>query len=220
MTGAIHHRVRLAMALLALLAAWPASAQDRFYRYENGDGITVIDDHVPPQFAPKGYAILSATGRVITVVPRALTDAELNDVNGEAVKARLRLEEEEKQRRFDDMLLTRYSSVEDITSARTRRVNELLVQTEMTKGRIANLKSQLEARQEEAASLERQGREVPAEYGETIEALRGDIGISEQLLSRLQVEQQATALRFDMEARRFGELRPDLLRSPAGKSPR
>lgn len=216
----IHHRTRLAMAFIAVLAAWPAYAQDRFYRYENSDGVTVIDDHVPPQFAPKGYSVLSASGRVITVVPRALTDAELNDVNGEAVKARLRLEEEEKQRRFDDTLLTRYSSIEDISSARARRSNEILVQTEMTKGRIANLKTQLEARQAEAASLERQGRDVPPEYGKTIETLRGDIGISEQLLARLRVEKQATALRFDMEARRFAELRPDLVRPRAGNTPR
>lgn len=49
----IHHRARLAMAFMALLAAWPAYAQDRFYRYENGDGVTVIDDHVPPSSRPR-----------------------------------------------------------------------------------------------------------------------------------------------------------------------
>lgn len=216
----VHHRACLALAFIALVAALPASAQERFYRYENGEGITVIDDHVPPQFAPKGYAILNSTGRVIQEVPRALTDAERNDPNGTAVKARLRLEEEEKQRRFDDTLLTRYSSLEDVSAARKRRVNEILVQTEMTRGRIANLKSQLEARQEEAAALEREGREVPSEYGKTIEGLRGEIGISEQLMARLRVEQQATALRFDIEARRFAELRPDLVRKPASGSPR
>jgi hypothetical protein len=210
----------LPLAFVALIAALPASAEERFYRYENGEGVTVIDDHVPPQFAPKGYAVLTGTGRVIQVVPRALTAAELNDVNGEAVKARLRLEEEEKQRRFDDTLLTRYSSLEDVSAARKRRVNEILVQAEMTRGRIANLKSQLETRQAEAAALEREGREVPPEYGSTIEVLRADIGVSEQLLARLRVEQQATALRFDIEARRFAELRPDLVRKPAPGSPR
>jgi hypothetical protein len=209
----------LVLALAAGLAALPAGAQERFYRYENAEGITVIDDHVPPQFAPKGYAILSGTGRVIEVIPRALTDAERQDTNGEVVKARLRREEEEKQRHFDETLLSRYSSVEDIAAARSRRINEIIVRIEVTKGSIANLKGQLEARQQEAADLERAGREVPKDYTDTIEALRGEIGTAEELLSRLGVEQQADALRFDLEVRRFGELRPDLVNPPAPKSP-
>ncbi|MFM7784766.1 MAG: hypothetical protein ACKPE6_09020 [Gammaproteobacteria bacterium] len=212
-------RAGVVLALAACLAPSPAGAEERFYRYENGEGVTVIDDHVPPQFAPKGYAILSGTGRVIEVIPRALTAAEREDTNGEVVKARLRREEEEKQRHFDETLLTRYSSFEDITAGRTRRINEIIVRIEMTKGSIANLKGQLEARQQEAADLERAGREVPKEYTDTIEALRGEIGAAEELLARLGVEQQANALRFDLEVRRFGELRPDLVSPRAPDNP-
>lgn len=212
-------RAGVVLALAVCFAASPAGAEERFYRYENGEGVTVIDDHVPPQFAPKGYAILSGTGRVVAVVPRALTDAEREDTNGEVVKARLRFEEEEKQRRFDETLLTRYSSVEDISAARVRRINEIIVRIEMTKGSIANLKGQVEARQQEAADLERTGREVPRDYTDTIAALRGEIGTAEDLLARLRVEQHASELRFDMETRRFGELRPDLLSPRAPKNP-
>ena len=58
-----------------LVASGVSHAQVRFYRYQNADGVTVIDDRVPPQFAQKGYAILDSNGRVVEVVPRALTEA-------------------------------------------------------------------------------------------------------------------------------------------------
>ncbi|MFZ1293606.1 MAG: DUF4124 domain-containing protein, partial [Pseudomonadales bacterium] len=69
-----------------LVASGVSHAQVRFYRYQNADGVTVIDDRVPPQFAQKGYAILDSNGRVVEVVPRALTEAERRESDSTAVK--------------------------------------------------------------------------------------------------------------------------------------
>ena len=38
-----------------------------------------MDWHVPAKFAGRGYEVLSPLGEVIKVVPRQLSDSELND---------------------------------------------------------------------------------------------------------------------------------------------
>lgn len=214
--------------LAGCLLAWTAAAGaadatapqgELFYRYENAEGVTVIDDHVPPKFAHKGYQVLNAAGRVVEVVPRALTDAELRDSSSAAVQERLRQEEMVRQRRYDEMLLTRYSSVDDIEAAKLRRVNEIKVRVNLEKGNIASLKQQLETRQEEAASLERSGETVPAEYGRNIESLRGEIAKSEGQIERLEVERTTTEMRFMMDIERFRILRPTLPSPPSTTRP-
>jgi chromosome segregation ATPase len=201
---------RLFLGLCWLLAVPLLQAEEElFFRYENAEGVTVIDDHVPPQFAHKGYAVLNSTGRLVELVPRALTDAERGDPNNAGVQARLRAEEAERQRREDNVLLARYSSAADIEAAQTRRVNEIKVRINLLKGNVASLKEQLETRQAKAAEIERSGEQVPEEYPQTIEALRAEIAEAEAQIARHQVERTTTEMRYDLEIERFKVLRPE-----------
>ena len=64
---------RLAVVvMLALLSSYAFS--DNLYRYKNGVGGTVVDWHVP---AGRGYEVLNSQGHVIEVVPRQLSEGEL-----------------------------------------------------------------------------------------------------------------------------------------------
>ena len=64
---------RLAIVvMLALLSSYAFS--DNLYRYKNGVGGTVVDWHVP---AGRGYEVLNSQGHVIEVVPRQLSEGEL-----------------------------------------------------------------------------------------------------------------------------------------------
>jgi len=207
--------VKLAMrdvtvGLFCLLLAAPAVADGKFFRYENAEGVTVIDDNIPPQFTGKGYQVLNAMGRVIEVVPRALTEAERKQTSNSAIQAQLRREEQERQARYDDKLLARYSSVDDIEAGRKRQLNEIKVRLNLLKGNIANLKEQLETRQSEAAELERTGQAVPADLTETIASLRAEIGVADGQQARFRNELTATDLRFDMDVERFRILRPTI----------
>ena len=60
-----------------LISLGPLSAAAELYRYKNEDGITVLDSHVPARYVKNGYTILSLDGRVLEVVPRALTEEEI-----------------------------------------------------------------------------------------------------------------------------------------------
>tara|TARA_B100001964_G_scaffold109970_1_gene122923 strand:- start:7725 stop:8012 length:288 start_codon:yes stop_codon:yes gene_type:complete len=65
---------RMLMAMLIVLA--PCAAAE-LYKYENEDGITVLDSYVPVRYVKNGYTTLSLDGRVIEVVPRALSEEEI-----------------------------------------------------------------------------------------------------------------------------------------------
>lgn len=90
------------------------------YRYKDEAVGTVVDWHVPAKFAGRGYEVLNPLGEVIKVVPRQLSDSELNDKDlverlkrgAEAELARLA--------EWDRFLLLRYSTIEDIDAARDR----------------------------------------------------------------------------------------------------
>ncbi len=196
--------------LASLLLSAPVFADELFFRYENAEGVTVIDDQVPPQFAHKGYQVLNPAGRVVEVIPRALTETERKQSDNSVIRAQLRREEQERQARYDDMLLARYSAIADIEDARKRRLNEIKVRINLLKGNISNQKQQLEARQEEAATLERGGQAVPEELTGTIESLRAEIGVADGQIERFKTELTATDLRFDMDVERFHILRPTL----------
>jgi hypothetical protein len=203
-------RLRSALPVLLLLSApgiGGVQAEELFYKYDNAEGVTVIDDHVPPQFAHKGYLVLNRAGRVVEVVPRALTESERR-ANGPAVQARLRTEEAERQKRYDEALLARYSSVADIEDLQRRRANEIQVRINLQKGTIAGLKEQLETEQADAAEVEMSGEDAPATIGARIEELRAAIVDEEARVVRLEHDKSTVEARYQFEIERFRTLRP------------
>ena len=63
--------------LLALMSSYAFS--DNLYRYKNDVGGTVVDWHVPAEYAGRGYEVLNAQGEVVEVVPRQLSAEELQN---------------------------------------------------------------------------------------------------------------------------------------------
>ena len=69
---------RLAIVvMLALLSSYAFSGN--LCRYKNDVGGTVVDWHVPAKFAGRGYEVLNSQGQVIEVVPRQLSEGELQN---------------------------------------------------------------------------------------------------------------------------------------------
>ena len=206
-------RCRSALPVLSLLLGVGlcagVAAEELFYKYDNADSITVIDDHIPPEFVHKGYVVLNRAGRVIEVVPRALTEAEMR-ANGPEIQARLRGEEAERQERYDQKLLARYSSVADIEDMKRRRSGEIQVRINLQKGNIAGFKAQLEKEQGEAAELEMSGQPVPEKISAHIEELRAAIAEEEARIARLEADKSTIEARYQFDIERFRMIRPDV----------
>jgi hypothetical protein len=191
------------MPLAVLLATSPAALSVQLYRYINDEGSTVIDYQVPPEHVKKGYEVLNDKGVVISVVPRELTEEEQQEAD-----ARKRLEQEamlEQQRlqEWDEALLLRYSTVEDIEAAQERALRDLRIRVSILKSNKRSLKQQVENYQAQAAEMERMGREVDVERLQAIEDLQSEIAISDRAIADREVEIEAVQKAFESDIERF-----------------
>ena len=189
------------LTLALVLAAAPASAQKKMYRYYDDEGKMVVDYRVPDEYVGKGYEVLNSKGVVIKVVPRALTEQEKAQ-RSSVEKQRLAAEAEaERLRKWDESLMLRYSSVADIEDARERALRELRIRVSILKSNKRSLKQKVENYQAQAADLERSGQEVDLERLQTIEALQGDIAATDRAIADRQqeIEDVASAYQADMD---------------------
>ena len=205
--------LRLAIKTLALLvagfvavSALAARSADYLYRYVNDKGVTVINYSIPPEFVHKGYEILNRDGSVHKVIPRSLTEEELADQSSAAYQARVEAEEAERLRKWDESLLLRYSSIEDIEAARDRALNELRIRVSILQGNVRSLQGQVESNQRRAADAERRGRPVPANIVATIDGLNDEIVETERQIKERRREMEVVNEGFQRDIDRFAVL--------------
>ena len=194
------------LVLGLLLAAGPAIAQNKMYRYYDAEGKMVVDYRVPDEYVGKGYEVLNSKGIVIKVVPRELSEEEKAERSSEE-KQRLAAEAEaERLRKWDESLLLRYSSVADIEDARKRALRELRIRVSILKSNKRSLKQKVENYQAQAADLERSGQEVDLERLQTIETLQGDIAASDRAIADRQREIEEVSDAYQADIERFAML--------------
>lgn len=204
----IRHLSSMTLCLvLALLPTEWAVASGQVYRYINDSGVPVIDDRVPPKFVPKGYDVLdAATLSVIKRIPRQLTDEELQDRSSDEAKARMRAEEEGRLRAWDESLLVRYSSIDDIRAAQERAVKDLRIRISILKSNLISIKSQIEREQQKAADFERRGGSVPEQLAKNIEIMHQEIEDTEQAIAIREEEVAEVNASFERDIARFETL--------------
>lgn len=206
LSGLIRHSYCPALVALLLVFAPLLQADSQLYRYINEKGVQVIDDKVPPQFVSKGYDIILQDGTLLQSVPRQLSGEELRLRNTDESRARLQVEEEQKMRAWDESLLLRYSSIEDIEAAQKRAMRNLHIRISILRSNLAAVKSQIEREQSKAADLERRGIDVPQEMISVIDTLRLEIEDTEQSIALRREEIGSLKASYQRDIDRFKTL--------------
>lgn len=188
--------------ILAVMLAPAAMAAD-FYRYTNDLGVLVVDDHVPPEHVKKGYEVVNEKGVVTKVVPRELTPDEQEVADAEKLVEERAKAEELRLREWDETLLMRYSTVEDIEAAKKRALRDLKIRVSILKGNKRSLKQQVENYQSEAAELERLGAEVDVARLSKIEDLQSEIATTDRAIADRQDEIAAVSAAYEDDIERF-----------------
>ena len=200
----------LGLVILWLLTALPVAApqaQDRqLYRYTNDDGNQVVAYQVPPEYVANGYEILSPSGALIDVVPAQLDASARASIDAETRRQREAEEERERLRKWDESLLLRYSSVDDIEAARERALRDLRIRVSILKGKLRSLKQQVENYQAMAADQERRGQEVDQEHLSAIDDLRSEIASTERAVEDRKNEIASVNESYDRDVERFSSL--------------
>ncbi|NQY03965.1 MAG: hypothetical protein HRT76_12010 [Halieaceae bacterium] len=197
------YRGVLAACLLLPVAS---AANSELYRYTNAEGNVVIDHRVPPEYVSAGYEVLNERGVVMRVVPRELTEEELANRSAQERLEAEALEEQKRLREWDESLLLRYSSIEDIEAARERELRDLQIRVSILKSNKRSLRQQVETYQAQAADQERLGRSVDAAHLTAIADLQGEIESTDRSIADREEEIDAVRASFQKDIDRFEQL--------------
>lgn len=187
------------IAALALLQPMAGLTATKLYRYTDNRGVIAIDDHVPPEFTKNGYEVLTPDGRVIETVPRQLTGEE-----GE--RKRAAEAEAKRAREWDQTLLLRYSTVDDIGAACDRAMREFDVRISILRSNLMTVKAQIESDQAKAADLERRGSSVPPALTGNIDMLKREIADTEESIAQKLREKDGVYAGYQKDIERFKTL--------------
>ncbi|AOS96282.1 hypothetical protein AUP74_00815 [Microbulbifer aggregans] len=196
---------RILAGWLALMATGAAISAEQnralpgkgevLFRYTNEQGIQVLDDVVPPRYAPRGYEILTPSGRVLEVVPPQLTGEELE-----------RKRQLEAQRQADAELMRRYSSLADIESAKSRKIAIVKQDMALLRSNLSSLRQQIEQEEAAAARIQRHGDEVAPERLQRISNLREEVRVLNERMQHRKDEAVRIEREFDRAAERFTQI--------------
>lgn len=198
----LHRKAAGGLAIFGLMAVFHAAdAQERMYRYTDAEGNKVVAYQVPPEHVAGGYEILNGAGTLIDVVRPQIGDG------AEDMQARREREaEEERLRAWDESLLLRYSSLEDIEAARDRALRDLHIRVSILTSKLTSLKGQVENYQALAADQERRGQEVDRAYIDGVADLRSEIAATERAIDDRHVEIAEVSTSFERDLERFATL--------------
>lgn len=196
-------RLLLSASLLALA---PLVLGAELYRYTNAEGTVVIDHRIPPEYVARGYEVLNERGVVVQVVPRELTPEERANRDAAEKLAAEAAAEQKRLREWDESLLLRYSTIEDIEAARERELRDLRIRVSILKSNKRSLKQQVESYQAQAADQERMGRSVEASHLKAIEDLQGEIDTTDRSIADRDEEIARVTADFQQDIDRFEQL--------------
>ncbi|HIG42173.1 MAG: hypothetical protein ABGY96_16520 [bacterium] len=160
--------------LVGVLFAGSVTAEE-LYRYINEDGVTVLDNHVPARYVDNGYTVLSLTGQVLEVVPRALSESEIQERNDKAVEQQHREKTEREQKIADQNLLRIYSTPDDVIRARDAKIASIEGFIEDSRSSLGRMNSQKRLIESQYADIERSGGNITDKQINQIRALENRI---------------------------------------------
>ncbi|MFT0211959.1 DUF4124 domain-containing protein [Pseudomonas sp. F1_0610] len=168
-----------------LVAVTSSNVVAEIYRYKDEKGLTVLNRQgVPSQYIGNGYDVLNEAGRVIRVVPRALTAEE-----------RIEQERLQAQETNDLQLIRLYPTVRDLERAKERKITDIDGQISTLKNNLLSVQSKRDSLQQRAAESERSGSRASqsmlnelAELDKDKETIANQIRQTEELKKNLLLE--------------------------------
>lgn len=168
------------------------------------NGKTYSGDRLPPECANADVRELNRDGSVRRVIARPLT---VDEQRAQAMEAKRRLEEEEKQlaqRRRDKSLLEAYANEEEIEAARAKSLdssNQLILRANQ---RLAGLDGERKKLDDETEFYKK--RVLPQQIERSLVSNKQQVSAEEKVVNDARVEMQRINERFDAEKKRFREL--------------
>lgn len=184
---------QVSLFLCFMMLSVGASAQN-LYRFKDEEGRTVIRNSITGDQALNGYEVIDpSTGKVVESIAAVVQDA-----SEEVIYATP----------DDKILLSSYSSVEEIVAHLQRKLDKLDAEVANihTDKRILETELESERQVKQQRYVDRE-RDVPEELDARILELEANIEGLEQALQRREVTRQQEEVEYNSKAKRFAELK-------------
>jgi len=192
-------------ALLLCQVSPIASAE--LFRYVDEDGVTVLDSQVPPRYVNNGYTVLNDDGRVLEVVPGALSPEQVRERDRKLAEQRRREKEKRERETADQNLLRLYGTPEDVIRARDTRLASIKGFIASSRANIERLEEQKRDIESGLADVERQGGKIDATHLERIDSIDSRVRQIRQEIDDKQVELSELEKSFAADFERLQELK-------------
>lgn len=212
-------KTMLALVSVAVIAGTPVvlaappgaskGAAGQFYRYRNDQGVLVIDKSIPPEYARKGYDIVTGAGQLIQKVdPSAAIDPQ--EMQRQKTQAADQTREDAKLRKL-------YSAPADAERLRDRQMDAVTLKIDFAKGQVQQTVNKRRLEMEQAARMERKGGAVPQQTRDNIERLNRQLADQELKVEALEKDRERIREEFAPVIERLQVIYPG--RSPAPGAP-
>jgi hypothetical protein len=197
--------VNLTLSLAGIALVIP-NASAELYKYVNEDGVTVLDSHVPARYVKNGYSILRMDGRVLEVVPRALSDREIRERDAELAEQRALEKAEREQKIADQNLMRIYGGPEDVVRARDTKLASIEGFINTSRGNLARLEGQKRTLESQLADIERAGGTISKDRLAQVRSVESRIRSNEAEIEEKMEEMDQLRANFSADLKRVREL--------------
>ena len=204
----------IGIAILLSIINLPIYA-GQLYRYPDSDGVLTISKRLPPYAAQKGYDILDEKSlSLIKQVAPALTAKQISELERQLagqketnrlaeIAAKEELDRNKKQYIYDQNLIARYQSEQDLIETRDADLSYHKIQIEETTKKLSQNKNNLYQLQQQAAERELSGRALSANLNKRLTATQNSILNNKSNLKRLKVEVEQLTIQYEADLTRL-----------------
>ncbi len=197
----------------SMMIGLQAAEKPQYYRFKDESGRYIVSNILPPEYANKGYDIISTRGNVIKHIARkkTATEAELEKSKIQSQKqAELQksqaLKQRAAQRKKDQLLLRMFSSISDIERSRDEKISAIEVLESITQDNIKRQNIQLEKSQARADLSQKNGAKISKLLQSHLEKTSANIQDSQDFLTRKQKEKEQINRKYNILIERFEKL--------------
>jgi len=176
----------LLFLLLSVSLSCSLFAGEVYYVYKDKKGLTHIEDSIPGELTKYGYKIINEQGMIIKEVPSVAT--KVKKANAQQLRTEKK-RAKEVQKKKNQQLLRRFTSLEDIRETGNKKIMALQSQIDITKIHIKSFEKNLNDLQEHALSLSKKLKPVPDENLQDIQRLKESIKKNKKYIELKRTEQ-------------------------------
>jgi Domain of unknown function (DUF4124) len=212
------NRDPIATCVFALMGAWLVVGAGNalaagMYKWTDDKGIVHYSDQMPPEAVNKGTTVFDKQGRPIKKIEAAPTEEQLKakEVEDDRQKTLTRIREE--QTRKDMALLQSYTSEDEIEFARSRAISAVANQVKSAEAYTGDMTRRQQELEKQKLALA--GKPVPSALEIELTSLNDEIGRQGRLLAQKKDELATISARYDIDKRRWQEIKADQTRAAA-----